>query len=319
MLPGSDHGAPLEPLEESLRAAESWSRRVVDEVARLLEGSRIFSAYAGYSYGEAAAYTFYWFVRVLAPKLRSSVHPLEDLTYHVLAYREPEERDVVVAFVEEGGENNLARLADAAKHTGARLVAFTPPLPPVIEARLGENAVVVEVPSGRPSVYALVLASLLGFAVARNHSPDSERVKRLSSEVGDYLSVFSELRSRYEGFVADLAEELRSGKQVLVAYTTTMRPAAALLESIASRHAPVLREPVSAALSRLVKQRALPPVLVLLKTDVEEDMVRELKFKTSMLLPSRQPRLLELHIKTDPLTAPVYASLVVETLRDRLK
>jgi hypothetical protein len=319
LLPSTFHSPPVESLRDSLREAEKWSRSIASDLLSFIGAGRLYVAYGGGGYAEASAYTFYWFLRVLAPRRRAVVHSLEELTYHVLAYREPEEAETIVAFVEEGEENNLARLADAARLTGAKLVAVTPPIPPVIEARLGQQSMLVELPPGRPSVYSLVLASLLGYRVASEEAHDSERFKRLGSEVGNYLEVLQDIATRYAGLVNELVEVLETANPLLVSYTPTMRPPAALLESIASNKLPILREPVSSTLARLVRYRNLPPSLVIMKTDVEEDMVRELKFKLSMLLPSRQPRIVELHVRTDPLTAPIYASIIIELVRDKLK
>ncbi|HIP64897.1 MAG TPA: hypothetical protein EYH08_00005, partial [Pyrodictium sp.] len=71
-------------LRELVEKAEKWSNESVDEGLGFLEpASRLYIAFLGDGYGEAAAYLAYWFIRVLAPNLHVEIHSGEDLTYHV--------------------------------------------------------------------------------------------------------------------------------------------------------------------------------------------------------------------------------------------
>ncbi len=322
MLPSIRDSASLEPVDKALREAEEWSRKVVgDTVAHAHGARRVYLAFIGSGYAEAAAYTAYWFLRVLSPATRASIHPAEDITYHVLAYREPEEGDIVIAFSEEGGENSLARLGEAARLTGARLIAVTPPIPPVIEARLGESTLLLEIPGRRASIYEIVFSSVFGFQFAREvGGAGGERVKRLEKEVGSYTPVLEELGKRYDSVLEEIREAVEKSPSILVSYTSTMRAPAVLLSSLAEqRGVQALKEPVTATITRIASRRLSTKTLILMATDVEDDTLKELRFKVSMTMPSQQPRLLELRVKTDPLTAPVYGSILVEMLRDKLK
>lgn len=322
MLPSTRDRSSLghEPLPQALRRAEEWGKRLAAEVGPKLAGlDHLVVAYAGLGYAEAAAYTLYWLVEQLAPKLHVDIHVAEEAAYHVLAYRE-KSNTALILFAEEGEENNVLRVSDAARLTGSSVFIISPPQPPIVSARLGDAAELVELPGARSPVYALAVAASLGFEIARTRNPESNRVRRLKAEIGSYTPVLGDLEKRYRDFIDGVVEAVRRGEDCLLSYTPTMRPAAAVLSSVLSvANVTVQREPVSTTIARIVQVRRLPQLLLLLRTDVEEDVVRELKFKTTMLMPSKQPRTLELHIRTDPLTAPIYGSLVAEIIRDRLK
>jgi len=300
-------------LRELVGKAERWSNESVAESLGFLEpASRLYIAFLGDGYGEAAAYLAYWFIRVLAPNLYVEVHPGEDLTYHVFAYQEEEHvaGTRVVVFAEEGVENPLARLADAARLTGTRLLIVSPPTPPLVEARLGEPHVRVLL-GGNAVLEALFYAAKLGFELGRKKGVKSFRTDRLGGEIGNYAEVVEELVEKYRGFT----EAVRGiSEDVAVAYTPTMRPAAVLLRSYFEARGVAVSTTTVAGLVRRLSAGRVPRNVVLLYTGVEEDSIREARFKASMMMPSRQPRLIELHMKTDPLTAPIYASILVYSL-----
>ncbi|ABM79898.1 hypothetical protein [Hyperthermus butylicus] len=56
--------------------------------------------------------------------------------------------------------------------------------------------------------------------------------------------------------------------------------------------------------------------LLVFATDVEADILRELRFKLSIA--QNKGKLAEIIMHTDPLTAPVYASLIAELIGDML-
>ena len=300
-------------LRELVEKAEKWSNESVDEGLGFLEpASRLYIAFLGDGYGEAAAYLAYWFVRVLAPNLYVEIHSGEDLTYHVFAYQE--ETTVantrVAVFAEEGVENSLARLADAARLTGTRLLIVAPPTPPIIEARLGEPHVRVLL-GGNATLEALFYAAKLGFELGRRKGVKSFRTDRLGGEIGNYAEVVEELVEKYRDFI----ESVKSvSGDVAIAFTPTMKPAAILLRSYFEAKGVQASMMTVAGLVKRLSTGKVSRNVVLLCTDVEEDSVREARFKASMMMPSRQPKLIELHMKTDPLTAPIYASILVYSL-----
>lgn len=300
-------------LKELVERAEKWSNEsVVKDLEFLESASRLHIAFLGDGYSEAAAYLAYWFIRVLAPSLYVEVHPGEDLTYHVFAYQEEDTvaGTRVVVFAEEGVENSLARLADAARLTGAKLLIISPPTPPLIEARLGEPHARVLLGSNA-TLEALFYAAKLGFELGRRKGVKSFRTDRLGGEVGNYAEVVEELVEKYRGFI----EAVRGvSGDAIVAFTPTMRPAAVLLRSYFEARSVVVSTTTVAGLIKRLSTGKVSRNIILLYTDVEEDSVREARFKASMMMPSRQPKMVELHMKTDPLTAPIYASILVYSL-----
>lgn len=300
-------------LKELVERAERWSDESVVEGLGFLEpASRLYVAFLGDGYGEAAAYLAYWFIRVLAPNFYVEVHPGEDLTYHVFAYQEEglAAGTRAVVFAEEGVENALARLADAARLTNTRLLIVSPPTPPPVEARLGKPHVRVLLGSNAV-LEALFYAAKLGFELGKRKGVKSFRIDRLGGEIGNCAEVVEELVEKYRGFT----EAVKGiNGDVIVAYTPTMRPAAVLLKSYFEARSITASTTTIAGLIGRLSTRRVPQNIVLLYTGVEEDSIREARFKASMTIQPRQPRLIELHVKTDPLTAPIYASILVYSL-----
>ncbi len=310
-----------EPLGDSLRKAEGWGKQAAKEVVTSLAEAteKVLITFAGLGYGEAAAYMLYWLLTQLSPAISPFIIELEGLTYHTLAYREYR-NGVVIVFVEEGMENRLVRLSDAVRLTGLKLVVVSPPQPPIVRVRLGEETLFVEVPEARPALYLLSFAANLGAEIAKRFGDESKRVERVSTEFESFAHLLPDVEKRYSDFISSMVKIIESKAAFLVSFTPTMRPPAALLAQLAARRGVhVVREPLASTIARAAQRSHIPGTLVLLRTDVEEDGVRELRFKLSNMMPSRQPNLIELHMKTDPLTAPLYASMVVEAINDRLK
>ncbi len=310
----------VQGLESTVADAEKWSAKEASKIADLL-GNRdhVITAHIGDGYAAASSEVFYWFTRVIAPQIRIEKVSAESILYHILAYTIEDAKPTLVVFSEEGGENIIARLADASKLMDTELLIVSPPLPPMVSARFAEGTTYVEIPSTRPSLYQLFLAASMAYQLARRHAFSDKRLQRLRGEIDNYTPILDDLLKKYSNLINELAELASKVQAITIAYTPTMKPVAHMfIDVLRKKQINVNYKPTSAVIIDLIKGHK-PESIILAYTDVEEDVVRELKFKISMLMPSRKPKIVEFRLKTDPLTAPIYAVIVVEAVRDKLQ
>lgn len=312
MLPLTrDRYALAAATREELRNAEEKLQQLVAELPleQFLGAPTLYIAYAGPFYARAAAGLLYWPLRQLTEK---DVHldPAESLSYHVLAYRDTEA--AAIAFFEPGSENTLARLSEASRLTGTRLLAVAPPLPPPVEDRVTSQGTELVVVEGLPLVTAyLLLAAKLAAEAAKRLGGIELRRKRIVNEYSNISVVYDELLAEAKeelGKIAAAAETVD-----IVAYTPTMEPAAAIasLAIAVKRGSPPATMTLTDALSTIA-HGLKPRTLLVLATTAEQDLLREAKFKLSFT--AQQTRLTQLVIGTDPLTAPLYASIALTRL-----
>lgn len=291
----------------AVELADRISPRIASELSA--GNPKLYISYAGFSYSKAAAVSLY---RTLTQLAQVDV-VLEDATtliYHVLAYRE--NPSSIILFVEPGNENTLGRLADTAKYTGGTLVALTPPLPPILKQRVEQSAEVVEVAAEKPVVTYLSTALLVAAKLADASGGVKLRINRVLSEVSSLDEAVEELVERYKQQIGEMARLAVGNNDSVVIFTPTMEPAAIVYVSAAfSRGGTTRMLSVSEALAAISLAEKLKwSSVLILSTDAEQDSVREIQFKLSMKNPNTRKILV--NVRTDPLTAPLYATILVE-------
>ena len=279
--------------------------KLTDTLENVGGSTVVYAGYAGYSYARAAAITYYRALRQLA-QLNANIEAVEALTYHVLAYRE--EGSIILLFAEPGTENMLGRIADAARYTGAKLTIVSPPLPPILKVWINENHL-VEVNEEDPTLAYMIASLRLAARTASKASGVKLRIDRLKSEMEDLDSIVEDLILKYRGELEQLAR-IREGANIAITFTPTMEPPAIILGRVLQEKGFASLMPISSMLSYLATKSKPWDYVVVLSTDVEADSVRELQFKLSMT--SKPPSIVRINLRTDPLTAPVYATILAK-------
>ncbi len=264
--------------------------------------ARIILSYTGA--GGVAAWTAYWILKQLAPGVQTEIQPGDALALHVLAYREsgdelsPASDTTIFLFVGPGGENQSIMVRDAAVYTGAQLVILAPRLPPLLRDRLGDEPLVEEV-EGVYTIVAPIAAAILAATIAKTRGYSSIRVKRVAEEASTLTEVIDELLDRF-AVAARAVRECR-GPSCTCIYTPTMRSAALLHSHLYGSRPLGVQEALS------LPRQGLAQRILLFYTSGDADAVREVRFRAL----TGGSRVDELLLPTDPLTAPLYAILVV--------
>ena len=289
-----------EELRKAVEEAEDYARRAAEEAAREAR-ERIVIAYA--SLGEVAAWTAYWVLREVAPQAPVEIYSADALAFHVLAYRRSRREEWSVAsdttvylFVGPGGENQAVFVRDAAVNTGAGLVIVASSLPPVIEERLGEEPLLVT-PPGVYTLSSTIFAARLAALLVERLAERNVRVERVSEETGSVAPVVDELLEKH----GDEARRVFNCKGCIYTHTATLRGPAALASLLSGGR----RVDVQEALAAVAAGR-LEGSLRIMYTEADEDAIRELRFRALMA----GVDVAELRLRTDPVTAPVYATIL---------
>lgn len=294
----------MNELIERVREAEKWAKENKDKVVEFaLRHERLAITYTGSSI--IASKIFSHTLRTLTPSANIVEACIDTLTYHVAPYTEGLG---VIVFAEKGTENSLIRLLDSTYYTGNNVLLITPTPIQMVKNRLrGQGLIVVNI---RDKLLGeVMLASVSGYEIAKRLRREDEgklRFNRLGMEVHDYTSIVDELVSIYRLQLEELKENV--DKISLIAYTPTMEPVAYLAQKLLlekKRLVPLLE--LTRTIS-LFEEKLLEKGLVLLfSTTVEEYSVKELLFKSM----ASRAKVLELKIRTDPLTAPIYGLILL--------
>jgi len=225
------------------------------------------------------------------------VEPYE-LTYYIAPYDESREVDVIATATPDG-YSDLYILLDQLVLTGHRVTVISGNLPEQLKGRFS-YVDLVEVPWNELGL--LRLAQLVAYSVASLSRGDlRRRARRVLDECTSLHIVVEDLVERYR-------EELNTLRSILVrphvvTYTPTMEVAAQLLAYGSDRSLAVVADlpSVHAYLRRVSKD------VVAFTTDVEVYSLRYHLNKIAEL----GGRVVELRLRTDPLTAPLYALILV--------
>jgi hypothetical protein len=225
------------------------------------------------------------------------VEPYE-LTYYIAPYDENREVDVLVTATPDGFPD-LYILLDQLVLTGHRVTVLSGTLPEQLKSRFS-YVDAVEVPWDELGLLRLV--QLLAYSVASLGRRDLQRrVRRVLDECTSLHTVVEELVERYE----EELDALRSAlvRPHVVTYTPTMEVAAQLLVYGSDRSLAVLADPPSVH----TYLRRVSRDVVAFTTDVEVYSLRYHLGRVAEL----GGRVVELRLRTDPLTAPLYALILV--------
>ncbi len=295
-------------LARDVKVIEEWAKKQARVIVDFtLRHERIAVSFTGL--GVVASKVFSHTIRTLIPGYPVIDASIDTLTYHIAPYTE---NLGIIVFVEKGTENSLIRLLDSAHYTGNHVLLVTPQPLQQVKARLrGQQLIQIEHP--RRILGQVLLASISGYEIAdkvRGRDEKALRFNRLRIEVHDYSSIVDELLSIYSSELRAFADVL--DRVSVIAYTPTMESPAYYLQSIVLERTGKLLPLVElTSIVSFVEDKALRDNLIaLFSTTVEEYSVKELLFKSMIA----RNKIIELKIRTDPLTAPVYAIILLEEL-----
>lgn len=298
----------MSDIVERVSTAEEWAKDRKDKLIDFtLRHERIAVTYTGLSI--IASKIFSYTLRTLSPSFNIIEACIDTLTYHIVPYTE----DLgIIAFVEKGTENSLIRLLDSAYYTGNKVLLITPPLVRMIRSKV-RGQELIEVNINDVLLSEIILASVAGYEIARRKIREDDkalRLNRLRIEVHDYSSIVYGLISSYRMQLNELRDLL--DKVEIIGYTPTMEPVAYYMQSIILEKTRKLIPTIelTRTLSLVEDKKILDGIMVLFSTTVEEYSVRELLFKS---IPFKI-KVVDLKIKTDPLTAPVYGIILLTNI-----
>ncbi len=295
-------------MEKTFREAEEWARNNTSIIEEFLSSRDYIISFSGR--GRIPALVFSWIKSLVLGK-PPSIYESNLITYHLLPYIE---KTVIIHFASRGDESTLPRMLDTAYLTGSELVVVSPPLHKrLVEKLHGFKTIIV--PGDLDYVIASsMLALKAGFSQSLKTSGRSDkRVSRLSVEVDDISIVAHDLYEHYRDKILQAIDKLMKTETIVLAYTPTMEAPAWLLEQICTgilgKKTPVY--PVSALAERISSGE----LIVLFSTMVEEDSLREIRFKSLQ----RGSQLVEFNINTDPATAQIYGLMIAKYLEAYLE
>ncbi len=265
--------------------------------------------YTGPGFSTAAASIAYWPLTQLTEH-PTKIGPIELYTYHHVAYHEPPGRQLLFIFSEPGAESATLRSISTAQLMGAKVIAITPPLPPTAQQYIDEErTIAVEVSSQRPSIVFLALAAGIAVELAKRFSKVRVRVERVQREYVDLASALEWVSQHYGQSIEELRDSLRGGCALYC--SPTLVGACSFIAQRAAEKG--FGRPMVLPLTSItpdILAGTAPRNVVAVSTGAESDLGRAASMRARMT----GRRLVELTINTDPLTAPLYASLIAELL-----
>ena len=231
-------------------------------------------------------------------------HPKE-LTYYVVPYNENRGFKTII-YVAPDGFSELGILSDQLRLTGHEFLIITPTtLPKIIQYRLSSEKVLTLNLSSDEERYWLLLSHIInGLAVSKLLNRSGVRPKRLWDELMNVEPVIDNLLSYYDSVVNDVVEFLE--EPTLITSTPTMTAVAEYLafsREIRTQRFLVGIEEVRNFI-RFINR------ILLIETEVEEYSIKEIKGLTL----TAASKIMELKLKTDPLTAPIYGLILARII-----
>ncbi len=293
-------------------------REIEDKIGTVAETllqqyDALYIAFIGAGLARASAELVYWPLRQLTEKNIRLVSG-EEILYHTLPYHE--EKALILLFGEPGTENIAAKIATTTRLTGNDLILVSTPLPETLSPYLPEARIEV---SEKPfSLSFIIAASKIVVITIRKYSDIKVRKTRIINEYTNISQVYDDLIKRYDSIINKITSLINSDNDNTIVYSSpTLMPASYLFEWCLYRQGiPIRIYNLSAILSHLSQEFFRKPrkvSAIFLLTDIESDIVREAKFKISFTS-NQKIDTTELVIHTDPLTAPLYASLVLNNV-----
>ncbi|MCS7100013.1 MAG: hypothetical protein RMH84_01910 [Sulfolobales archaeon] len=269
---------------------------VLDLVKRLVEGrGSVIVSSAGLYRGIGK-----YFAHLMNSLTSVSVFYVEpyELAYYVAPYYEGRELDVLLISTSEG-LNDLYVLLDQLSLTGHRVSLISEPLPEVLKRRY-EDLSRVEIKLDNMGL--LKVLSVLAYAASKLSRRDlQKRADRIRDECLSLADVADELVERYERELKAIREAL--SEPYIVTYTPTLEPAA---EAVSLRMSCGRAYMTGIPTVHLYVGSLFNKVLAF-TTDVE---VHSYRYYFNKVV-ERGGRIEEVRFRTDPLTAPLYAVMLI--------
>ncbi len=226
----------------------------------------------------------------------------EELMYYVAPYDEEREADVVI-YSSVDGLTTLDLLADQLLWTKHNLFVITQKeLTEELKYKLSNSTVI----NLNTDAWVLTTHILTGLAVANVRTEEFLRSSRLRSEFSNITEeLVKDLINVYEPTVKELRKFLE--KPTLITATPSMWGAAEELTYNLPNTYLINVDSIFKMINRLNR-------VLLITTDVEEFAVKPVK----SLSITRNVEVFTLNIRTDPLTAPIYAVILTYYILDTL-
>lgn len=221
-----------------------------------------------------------------------------ELAYYIAPYDEGREMDILLLSTPEG-LNDLYILLEQLTLTGHRVALVSDPLPDIVKRRFSE---VDRVEIAWGDMGLLKLTSILAYTAAGLGRKELHiRTEKIREESLTLADVADDLVENYSEELVVVREVFK--EPYIVTYTPTLEPAAELVAVGSSGSRAVAVEIPSA---HLYVGRVSSKVLAF-TTDVEVYTVRYYLNKIA----EKGGRVVEVKMRTDPLTAPLYALLLL--------
>lgn len=272
----------------------------------------LYITFIGAGLARASAELVYWPLRQLSEKNIRLVSG-EEILYHTLPYHE--EKALVLLFSEPGTENVAAKIATTTRLTGNNMVLVSTPLPDALSPYLPRERIEI---SEKPfSLSFIIAASKIVAVIIEKYSSIKIRKNRIINEYTNISQIYDDLIRKYEDTIQKIVSIIETSNNIIVYSSPTMMPASYLFEwCLYKQGIPIRIYNLSAILSHLSEElfkKSKNISTIFLLTDIESDIVREAKFKLSFTS-NQRISIAELTIHTDPLTAPLYASLILNNV-----
>ncbi len=252
----------------------------------------------------------YWYFKLLRPEVATFMYSIDEFIYHVAPYMQFKP-DVLGVFG-EGQDNNIIRLRDIGESLGLNYLILSPEIHQNVKSRIRSENIVIFNAMNNTLCMSLLLAKAITSTITLHKTL---RAKRLISEVKDFSIIAQELYDKYKEVIEDVERLIYTTKNILVTYTPTMLPPAySLFYDLRLKGLDANVINITLAL-QLAQEHSQPGIgLIVFSTDVESHLVNELLFKAR----ARGYKVVDIRLKTDPLTAPIYglflSNIIVESL-----
>ncbi len=305
-LIGLEECGTLEKTIDSIvREAQKHSRVLL---GFLEESDDLFIAYSGRWFSEPSAHLLYLFLSTLVEDFPVRVGSIEEFLYYVAGYTD--KYSSVVFLGEPGSESLVFRLLSVLRATGRRAAIVSPPLPPQLIGMLEtSNAVYSEIEHFCP-LLGLITSFYAGVDYASAKKTKNMRISRLLGEK-DITSALDELNSIYSRLVGKIRSFLSGSEGVNIVYSTTMRAPALLLQVLGGEKTCPRLFMLTEFMQKIREGFCDRNPVIVFTTTVESDVVRELKSSILLRCGNKMGDIVDFTVKTDPLTAPIYASIVL--------
>ncbi len=299
--------------EKATYIAKSMSRIPSEEEAVKIkkvvdESERLVVTYIGTYLPKIACFQFYYILRTIGFKI--SIATPEEVAYYIAPYTGVWSGQISTLIFADKPSSMIIRVTDSVKLSGNKVALISATsLPPLIASKVEDVRLVTLDNNLQLPVFATIAAATIALKPSTSNGV-SNRLKRVIEEAKTIGEVAAEVVEKYS---TKIVRVLRQVETVIIAYSPTLYPAVELISemNLKNYRRNLVLVPLSQA-TQLVEENWIETSsqLLLVHTGVEDDIVREVKFKASMHNISVE----QIRINTDPLTAQLYFTIAVLAL-----